>query len=151
MRTMKTYLFTLPRIAALVGAAAILLFTIEAPAQSTLQGLHHHVRPAVASGKAVPVGLLPASQRLNLAIMLPLRNQGELMNLLSELYDPASPNYRKFLSVAQFTERFGPTSEDYKAVVDFAEANGFTVTGTPANRLLVDINGSVAQIEKAFH
>src|SRR5271163_3340689 len=138
---MKNSLLVLPRIAALVGAAAILLCAIEARGESTLQGLHHHVRPAVASGKAVPVGLLPASQRLNLAIMLPLRNQGEMMNLLRELYDPASPNYRQFLSVGQFTERFAPTVEEYKEVVDFAEANGFTVTDTPANRLIVDISG----------
>jgi len=36
-------------------------------------------------------------------------------------------------------------------VVDFAKANGFTVTNTPPNRLLVDINGTVAQIQSAFH
>jgi subtilase family serine protease len=105
----------------------------------------------VASGQAAPVGVLPASQRMNLAIMLPLRNQAELANLLDRLYDPTSPNYRQFLSVAQFTEQFGPTVEDYQAVITFAKANGFTVTDTPANRLLVDINGTVAQIQNAFH
>ena len=141
------------------GAAAILFCTLlvttlgisAAQAQANLQRLHSHVRPVVTSGEAVPVGLLPAAQRLNLAIMLPLRNQDELTNLLGELNDPNSPNYRQFLSVAQFTERFGPTLSDYQSVVDFARAHGFTVTHTPANRLIVDINGSVEQIEKAFH
>src|SRR5208283_4643735 len=66
-------------------------------------------------------------------------------------YDPSSPDYRQFLTVAQFTEGFSPTEQDYQAVVNFAEANGLTVTDTPPNRLLVDVNGSVAQIEKAFH
>jgi subtilase family serine protease len=141
----------LPGLVALVGAAAFLLFTIPGQAQHTLQVLHHHVRPAVANGQAVPVGRVPASERLQLAIMLPLRNQAELTSLLGLLHDPASPEYGHFLSVAQFTERFGPTQQDYQAVVDFAKANGFTVTNTSPNRLLVDINGSVAQIEKAFH
>jgi subtilase family serine protease len=140
-----------PILAALICAAAFLLFTIPVQAQQPLQVLHNHVRPVVASGQAAPVGLLPSTQRLNLAIMLPLRNQSDLTNLLGRLYDPSSTDYRQFLSVDQFTEQFGPTIQDYQAVVNFAKANGFTVTDTPSNRLLVDINGSVAQIEKAFH
>jgi len=141
----------LPGRAALICAAMFLLFTTAGQGQQSLQVLHNHVRPAVASGQAAPVGVLPRSQRLNLAIMLPLRNQSELTSLLDRLYDPASPDYHQFLTVAQFTEQFGPTQQDYQAVVDFAKANGLTVTDTPPNRLLVDVNGSVAQIEKAFH
>src|SRR5271166_4035081 len=141
----------LPGRAAPICATMFLLFTIAGQAQQSLQVLHNHVRPAVASGQAAPVGVLPRSQRLNLAIMLPLRNQSELTSLLDRLYDPASPDYHQFLTVAQFTEQFGPTQQDYQAVVDFAKANGLTVTDTPPNRLLVDVNGSVAQIEKAFH
>ena len=137
--------------AALIGAALFVLFAIAAQAQQPLQALHDHVRPAVASGQAAPVGFLPSTQRLNLAIMLPLRNQPDLTSLLGRLYDPSSPDYHQFLSVAQFREQFGPTEQDYQAVVAFAQANGLTVTDTPQNRLLVDVNGSVAQIEKAFH
>src|ERR1700691_2263629 len=128
----------------------IMSFTIQGHAQS-LQVLHNHVRPVVASGQALPMAALPASQRLNLAIMLPLRNQTQLTSLLARLNDPTSPDYGHFLTVAEFTEQFGPTAQDYAAVVNFAKANGFTVTATPANRLIVDINGSVAQINKAFH
>jgi hypothetical protein len=137
--------------AVLICAAVFLLCSIAGQAQQPPQVLHNHVRPAVASGQAVPVGVLPPTQRLNLAILLPLRNQPELTSLLAQLYDPSSPEYRQFLSVAQFTERFSPTEQDYQAVVNFAVANGFTVTDKPSNRLLVDVNGSVAQIEKAFH
>jgi subtilase family serine protease len=116
-----------------------------------LQVMHNHVRPVVSSGQAVPVGVLPQTQRLKLAIMLPLRNQPELTDLLSRLYDPSSPNFHQFLSVDQFTTQFGPTVADHQAVLDFAAANGLTVTGTHANRLVVDVEGSVAQVEKAFH
>jgi subtilase family serine protease len=116
-----------------------------------LQVMHNHVRPVVANGQAVPVGVLPATQRMKLAIMLPLRNQPALTDLLSRLYDPSSPDYHQFLSVDQFTTQFGPTAADHQAVLDFAAANGLTVTGTHANRLVVDIEGSVAQVEKTFH
>ena len=61
--------------------------------------------------------------------------------LLTRLSDPDSPDYRHYLSVAEFTEQFGPTEQDYQAVVNFAQANGFTVTQQHVNRLVVDIEG----------
>jgi hypothetical protein len=75
----------LPGLAALVYAAAFLLFTTSGQTQQTLQVLHNHVRPAVNSGQAVPVGSLPSTQRMNLAIMLPLPNQLELTNFLARI------------------------------------------------------------------
>jgi hypothetical protein len=145
-------LSTKPEFRCLWTVAAALFFpSFVCQAQQSLQILHSHVRPAVSNGQAEQAGVLPPGQRLNLTIVLPLRNQGELDNLLGRLYDPSSPDYHHFLSVDEFTAQFGPTAEDYQAVVDFAQANGFSVTGRPANRLIVPINGSVAQVEKAFH
>jgi hypothetical protein len=120
-------------------------------AQQSPQGLRNHVRPAVSSGQAALVGSLPPEQQLNFSIVLPLRNQAELISLLKRLYDPSSSDYRKFLSVEQFTEQFAPTEEDYQAVVSFALSNGFNVTGKPANRLVVPLSGTVAQINNAFN
>ncbi|HTS35408.1 MAG TPA: protease pro-enzyme activation domain-containing protein [Candidatus Solibacter sp.] len=139
-----------PRLVALISVA-LLSFTSSGLAQQKLQVLHNHVRPAVANGQAAPVGLLPSNQRLHLAIELPLRNQSELTDFLSRLDDPNSPDFHQFLSVQQFTEQFGPTQQDYQEVIDFAKANGFKITDTPKNRRLVDISGTVDQIEKAFH
>jgi hypothetical protein len=105
----------------------------------------------VYNGKAALVSSLPPTNRLNLSIVLPLRNQAELTGLLGRLYDPSSADYRHFLSVRQFTDEFGPTVSDYQAVVRFAQANGLTVTSKPVNRLIVPVSGSVEQIEKAFN
>jgi subtilase family serine protease len=108
-----------------------------------------HIPEAVA--RLTPIGDLPSSQRLNLAIGLPLRNQPELDNLLRQISDPTSPNYRHYLTPEQFTERFGPTEADYHALMDFAKTNGLTVTATHPNRLVLDVAGSTADIAKAFH
>jgi subtilase family serine protease len=129
----------------------LLLFPIAGIAQAPQQRLHSHVRPAVSSGAAALISPLPPSQQMDLTLVLPLRNQAELTSLLAHLYDPSSPDYRHFLSVAEFTAEFGPTAADYQAVVDFARANGFAVTALPANRLIVPIRGTTAQIETAFH
>ncbi len=110
-----------------------------------------HVREAVSRGQAAWAGRLPATQSLKLSIALPLRNESQLHQVLQQLYDPRSPSYHQFLSVKEFTEQFGPSQEDYDAVISFAQSNGLTVRGTAANRMIVDVTGPVAHIEAAFH
>jgi subtilase family serine protease len=128
---------------------AILLFALPVLAQQPL--LTRHVREAVVSGQAPIVGSFPATQSMRLVLVLPLRNQAALDDFLNELYDPSNPSYRQFLTVEEFTARFGPSQEDYDTVKRFAEANGLTVVGTSRNRLNLDVTGSVASIEKALH
>jgi subtilase family serine protease len=113
--------------------------------------LTRHVREVTRNGQAPLVGHLPATQSMRLVLVLPHRNQTELDNFLKELYDPHSATYRKFLTVEEFTARFGPSQEDYDSVIRFAEANGFTVVGTSRNRMNLDVTGSVANVESAFH
>jgi subtilase family serine protease len=129
---------------------AVCLFPTPAASKSS-QTLHNHVRTAVTSGRATRVGTVPRNQRMTLAMILPLRNQTELGDLLKRLYDPSNPDYHHFLTVSQFSAQFGPTRKDYESVVKFARSKGFTVANTPANRLVVHINGTVAQVNKAFH
>ena len=124
---------------------------ISMPAWATeRQTLHGHVPKAVAGGLQA-TGRLDGSKNLHLAIGLPLQNQQALTGLLQQLHDPASPNYRKYLSVAQFTDRFGPAEKDYEAVAAFARANGLRVAKRHPNRVVLDLEGAVADIEKAFH
>ncbi len=110
--------------------------------------LYGYMPEAVA--RLTPEGRLPATRSLSLAIGLPLRNQAALDELLRQIYDPQSANFHKFLGPPEFTARFGPTEQDYQAVIRFAEANGLAVTGTHANRLVLDVEGSVSSIEQAF-
>jgi hypothetical protein len=93
---------------------------------------------------------LPADSNLRLALALPLRNQQALTELLQQLYDPRSPSFHAFLSSSEFTALFGPTEEDYQALIRFVERNGFTVVGKHPNRLVLDVQGSVSNIERAF-
>ena len=134
--------------ASLVTIAALVPVVCQAasPAPAT-----RHVRDVVANGQAKSVGRLPATQPMRLVLVLPHRNQPALDNFLKDLYDPSSPSYRQFLTVEEFTSRFGPTQEDYDAVVSFAKTHGFAVVGTSRNRLNVDVEGTVASIETAFH
>src|SRR3984957_885997 len=130
--------------------ALVLILSVVCQAQG-LTPLTRQVREVTLNGQARTVGHLPAAQTMRLTLVLPLRNQAELDNLLQELYDPSSLSYRQFLTVEEFTSRFGPTPEDYDSVIHFAEGNGLTVVGTSRNRVTLNVTGSVASIEQAFH
>ena len=123
---------------------------ITAPAQNfQRQTLRGHIPAAVTT--LSPAGRPAASERLRLAIGLPFRNQDDLSGLLRQIYDPTSPNFHHYLTPEEFTARFGPTEEDYQAVINFAKRNNFTVTKTSPGRAVLAVEGSVADIERAFH
>ena len=135
-----------------LGLATTALLVFAAPVRAReRQVLHGHIPGAVTRLKLPSIGRLPSVTQLRLAIGLPLRNPEELANLLQQIYDPASPQYHHYLTTEEFTERFGPTKEAYQTLIDYAGANGFTISGTYPNRVVLDVDASVADIEKAFH
>jgi Pro-kumamolisin, activation domain len=135
-----------------IYAISIAMVMSVAPVTCEAQAvLTHHVREATQDGTAALNGQLAATQNMRLVISLPLRNQDQLDQLLIDLYDPNSPSYRQFLSVEQFTEQFGPTQAEYEAAINFARENGLTVEGTSPNRLNLQVSGTVASVEAAFH
>src|ERR1700748_2450393 len=79
----------------------------------------HHVRDEVKNGEAKFLSHLASTQILRLNLALPLRDEAGLDELLLKLYDPASSLFHQFLSVQEFTARFGPMQQDYDAVVRF--------------------------------
>lgn len=129
------------------GLALLLTLSVSAPAAP--QVAHGHV-PKITK-KLSPLGRLNGNQRLQVAIGLPLRNREQLTNLLEDVYNPASPNFRHFLTADEFAASFGPSADDYQSVIDFAKAHHLKIDHTHRNRTLVDVSGSVGDIEKAFH
>jgi subtilase family serine protease len=137
----------------LTVAAVFLVFASSTPAalaqpQSLLT---RHVREVTLNGEAPSVGRLPANQSMRFDIVLAGRDQAGLDRFLREVYDPSSSSYRQFLTVEGFTERFGPSKQDFDALIRFAKTNGFTVTGGSRDAMDVQLKGSVAAIETAFH
>jgi len=133
-----------------VFLVAIVAMALASVCQAQPQRLlTNHVRDVVFNGEAPFVGKLPATQSMRIDIVLPVREG--LDSFLHDVYDPSSPTYRQFLTVEQFTERFGPSQRDFDALVRFAKANGFTVTGGSRDAIDLALKGSVANVETAFH
>jgi kumamolisin len=132
----------------LAGVAAMFSAASVSSAQSVLT---HHVREVTNTGEAAPVGRLPAEQTLSLDLVLPLRDPAGLEAFLAEVYNPKSPQYRHFVTPAEFTADFGPTQAQYNEVLLFAKTHGLTVTGGSLDGMEVQVKGSVLAIETAFH
>ncbi|PWU21265.1 MAG: hypothetical protein C5B50_02150 [Verrucomicrobia bacterium] len=139
------YLQSLP--AVILAAAS--LFPVSAALANGQQVLPGHVHAIVRH--LAPVGRVTATEKLRLALGLPLRDEAGLNELLGQLYDPASPNYRKWWTPQQLAERFGASEADCQAVRDWARAHNLTVTATHPNRLVVDVEGAAADVEAALH
>jgi subtilase family serine protease len=135
----------------LACVVVVAVFSAEMVSPAMRPCMTRHVREVVRSGRAKRVGKLSGSQVLKLNIVLPLRDQAGLETFLKNLYDPSSLSYRRFLTVRQFTEQFGPTQKNYDAVVRFAKSNHLTVIGGSRDGLNVEVSAPVSAIESAFH
>jgi len=129
-------------------AAGVSFIAVRAQAQSFKT---RHVREAVSSGEAQPVGRLASGQIMSLNLVLPLSDPEGLKSFLSEVYDPSSSLFHKFLTPTEFTAKFGPSQAQYDAVVQFAVSSGFTVTGGSRDSMDVQVRGPVSAVESAFH
>jgi subtilase family serine protease len=118
---------------------------------SGVRVLRGHVPDIIGQFHLPVIGRLPAANRVHLVLMLPLRNEPALTNLLEQLYDPASINYHHYLTPQQFSEQFGPIEQDYQSVANFARTNKLDIIATHDSRLMLDVQGNVSDIERAFH
>ena len=109
------------------------------------------VREVTLNGQAKVLGKLPASQTLQLDVVLPLRDQAGLDAFLANLQNPNSADYRQFLTPVEFIERFGPTLQDYDTVVQYVQNHGLVVVGGSWEGMEVQVKGPVSAIESAFH
>lgn len=133
-------------------ASLLPALTVVGPLAAHAQNVRtRHVRDAVANGSTQSLSHASADQTMSLDIVLPVRDPDGLTALIEDLYNPASGNFRHFLTPAQFTARFGPTVADYTAVLKYAVMNGLTVTGGSRDGMDVQVRGPVTAVETAFH
>ncbi len=144
------------RVAALATAA--LTFTAlalaAAPAASaappgtvtidnTLPRWLSHAQPA-ATARIAPA---PMTVRVYLN---PQGGVAALMAKVDSLSNPSSPEYAKWLTVAQYQATYAPTKASVNAVESYLKSNGLTIAGVEANRRYISATGTQAQLNQAF-
>lgn len=104
----------------------------------------------VTTGAAQLMGAYNPSAKLRLAIGLNPPHMAEEEDFLKQLQDRNSPNFHKYLTPEEWNARFAPSEADEQAVVDWATQQGLTITARYPNRLMVNVEGTVDAIQKAF-
>lgn len=124
-------------------------FTATARAESLLTPTDVGGLPPLVSISQL-LGTDQSNRTLQMSVNLALRNQPQLDALLHNLYDPNSLSYHRFLTVDQFAAQFGPTPDQQQAVEDYLTQQGFTITQTYPNRLVVDFSGPQSLVKQVF-
>jgi subtilase family serine protease len=97
------------------------------------------------------IGNTPLDEKLYLSVGFPLRNKKALEEESKSLYDPNSPNYRKFLTPEEYGNRYGISKADYQKAAGFFKSHGFAIDKEFKSRLLITVKGTVDDIQKTFH
>ncbi len=95
------------------------------------------------------VGLAP-TQTVELGFVLGFANASRLSQLDAALEDPRSPQYRHFLTLAQFEAEFAPSAASVAAVVQTVRNEGGSSVAVAPGRLAVTATFTVADVERAL-
>jgi hypothetical protein len=122
--------------------------------------------PAVASGAAprvtlpqaapkVPadvrqLGPAPAGQVLNLGVVLAGQNPTGLAQAVEAVSTPGSPDYRHYLTAAQYAAEFGPSPAEVAQVSSVLRGEGLTVGSPAAGSTLLPVSGQAGVVSTAL-
>ncbi|WP_409462310.1 protease pro-enzyme activation domain-containing protein [Amycolatopsis sp. GA6-003] len=136
-------------VAAAVPLPALLCLSVAGVANADpLVALPGNAAPLAASARS---GDVAAEQQIPAALSLKLHNQQALSRFLADVQDPASPQYRRFLSPEQFTAAFGPTQAEAEQAVNFLKRSGARDIEVSGNRQAITFSATAGQLESAFH
>ena len=90
------------------------------------------------------------SEPLTLTIVLNRTDEAGFEAFLQSVQDPSSPNYQQFASQSDLANLFGPSQQDYDAVLSYLQQYGFSLTQGSSNRLTLTVQGTRADAEQAF-
>jgi subtilase family serine protease len=103
-----------------------------------------------ASARSQPAGPVAANATVSFDLLLALKDASGAQAVLRAVSDPASKQYRHYLTDAQWEAAYAPTQAAVQAAKSWLRSEGFSVGSVPSDRLIVPATGTAAQVEKAF-
>src|SRR3989442_1663757 len=100
---------------------------------------------------ATPIGMLPGSTVLHIAVALKLNNEDALVKYVKAVNNPESIVDGEALTVAQFVSLYAPTGLQVQAVVNYLAGQGLSNIHVEPNNLFVTADGTAAQLSSAFN
>jgi len=101
--------------------------------------------------KATDLGSADLTTVISVTVWLNLHNERQLDRLVQQQYQKGSPSFHKWITQDGFNASFSPTNQEVKSVQNFLTAHGLSVLAVAENNFYVKVQGSIGDIEKAFH
>jgi subtilase family serine protease len=130
--------------------AAVLIATtggaLAASAETT------HQVPVLLPGLrlARSLGSAPRNERRTIGVAISSPDPAGEQALYNALYDPASPQYRQFLTPDEYAARFGVSTATVARVTQWLRSGGLTIETTPQSGAYLTATGSIGQLERLF-
>ena len=106
------------------------------------------LRTALAASPAAPApATIPDETPIHLGISLRIAHPEALAALQKAQQDPASPEYKQWITPEEFGERFGQPAEVYAAAVAWVSSVGLSVKQFP-NRTFLEASGKASQVTR---
>ena len=142
---------SLPRSLASLATAAVAASALAAavPAQATTGTVVMRANVLAGIGSLSPTGT-PKNAVMTIGLGVARPNPAGEARALHAMYDPSSPTYRRFLSVAQFAEEFGVPESRRDAITSWLRGGGLDVFMVSAAGDLVMAQGTAQQVDNLF-
>jgi len=158
---MKQFIFALSAIVMCTCASHATAQNALMPAPSRILGpidetervaLKNNVHPL--ARREFDKGPAPGATPTGCIRMVLQRSPGQqqaLTQYLSDLQNPASPAYHKWLTPAQYGAAYGISESDLVRVQTWLQSHGFKIERVPAAHNVIEFSGTFEQVQSAFH
>ncbi|MFC5582322.1 S53 family peptidase [Rhodanobacter terrae] len=106
---------------------------------------------APADPAPVDLGSSNPAQTVNVTLVLGLHHQDALEQYIYSTVTPGNPAYHRFLTTAQFADRYGATADEISRVKSFLKQQGLAQAELLPNHLAIKVSGTIGQFDTAFH
>lgn len=97
------------------------------------------------------LGASNPGQTVNVTLVLGLHNQDALEQFIYGTVTRGSPSFHRFLTTAEFADRYGATAGEIAGVQAFLKRQGLTQVELLSNHLAIKVSGTIGQFNTAFH
>jgi trimeric autotransporter adhesin len=156
------------RLIVVLALAELCSYAPYAPAQNAVAPVQNRVlapiddaEPGTLKGNVHPLaqkqfdqGVAPGATptgRMMLLLQRSAAQQRSLTQYLSDVENPVSPAYHKWLTPTQYGAAFAISEADLLRVQSWLQGHGFKIEKVPAAHNVIEFSGSFDQVQTAFH
>ncbi len=135
-------------VATIVAALVVSAPAGAASGPASTVALRNSASPAAATSPSA--GAVAGSSSIDFEVDLKLSDLQGAQAFAQAASTPGNAAYGKYLTPAQWEQRFSPSAADVQSVTTFLQQRGFKVLGASADRMAISASGTASQVEKAF-